>query len=64
MSKKTNNQELFLALINIRGQIQKLGISPVDNRLDIAALNKVMKSLKKQILNNVLTEMEDKYYGE
>lgn len=58
-----NNEELFLAIMNIRGQVQKLSISPVDNRLDISALNKVMKSLKKQILNNVLTEMEDKYYG-
>jgi len=58
-----NNEELFLAIMNIRGQVQKLGISPVDNRLDIAALNKVIKSLKKQILNNVLTEMEDRYYG-
>lgn len=58
-----NNEELFLAIMNIRGQVQKLGISPVDNREDIAALNKVIKSLKKQILNNVLTEMEDKYYG-
>lgn len=58
-----NNEELFIALMNIRGQVQKLNISPVDNRKDIAALNKVMKSLKKQILNNVLTEMEDKYYG-
>lgn len=58
-----NNEELFLALMNIRGQIQKLNISPVDNRLDIKALNKVIKSLKKQILKNVLTEMEDKYYG-
>ena len=58
-----NNEELFLALMNIRGQVQKLNISPVDNRLDIKALNKVMKSLKKQILKNVITEMEDKYYG-
>ena len=58
-----NNEELFLALMNIRGQVQKLNISPVDNRLDIQALNKVIKSLKKQILKNVITEMEDKYYG-
>jgi hypothetical protein len=58
-----NNEELFLALMNIRGQVQKLNISPVDNRLDIKSLNKVMKSLKKQILKNVITEMEDKYYG-
>jgi hypothetical protein len=58
-----NNEEMFLAIMNIRGQVQKLGVSPVDNRKDIEALNKVIKMLKKQILKKMINEMEDKYYG-